>query len=209
MGATLAAIPLRQRAGALQSGPMDQDTADEELMLRYAAGDVTAFELLYARHRGGLYAFVARQSPVAAWVDDIYQDAWLAVTRSRTDYRPSAAFRTWLYQIARNRLIDLVRQHQPARLARYLADEDDDPAASLPDPAPGPDAVAERQQRKAALEQALATLPPAQREAFLLREHAELSVDDIAAMTGVTPETAKSRLRYALNKLKTALAGRV
>ncbi|WP_137939787.1 RNA polymerase sigma factor [Chitinivorax sp. B] len=186
---------------------MNAELPDEDMMLRYAAGDTAAFEALYARHRRGLYAFITRQSPQPGWVDDIYQDTWLAVTRTRHEYQPAAAFRTWLYQIARNRLIDMIRQRDPIKLSELELDEESDLLSTFSSNDLGPDAQLESKQQRAALQQALATLPANQREAFLLREHAELSVDEIAALTGVTPETAKSRLRYAITKLKAALMG--
>lgn len=181
---------------------------DDQLMQRYSRGEVDAFDALYARHGRWLYAVIARQSPVAAWVDDIYQETWLAVTRSRESYTASAGFRTWLYQIARNRLIDMLRQHDPARWQQWQDDAPDETLAQIADPAPGPEGQYSRRQQREALQQALAELPPAQREVFLLREHAELSLDEIGRLTGVGSETAKSRLRYAIARLATALAGR-
>ncbi len=182
---------------------------DEALMLAFAAGDMVAFDVLYARHRRGLYAFLGRQVP-STQLDDLFQDVWLRVARSRASYQPTARFRTWLYQIARNRAIDLARE-KPLALAGDLVgadDCDDDPCDTFADESsPTPEQSAVARQEAARLERALATLPPPQREAFLLREHAELSLEDIARVTGVSAETAKSRLRYAINKLRTALSG--
>lgn len=180
------------------------------LMQAFAAGDMAAFDTLYARHKRGLHAFIARQiGTEGRVVDDVFQDVWLAVARSRATYRPEAAFRTWLYQIARNRVIDLLRVQRPL-LASELCSGDDagDPFDSLPDTrTPEPDAALTRRRQADALAHALAALPAVQREAFLLREHAELPLDDIARLTGVSPETAKSRLRYAVAKLRAALRG--
>ncbi len=186
---------------------MPPEPTDDQLMQRYSRGEPGAFDALYARHGRWLYALIARQSPLAAWVDDIYQDTLLAVTRSRETYTATAGFRTWLYQIARNRLIDMLRQHDPARWQQWQ-DDPDDIFDTIADPAPGPESQYSRQQQREALQQALAELPPAQREVFLLREHAELSLDEIGRLTGVSGETAKSRLRYAIARLASALAGR-
>ncbi|MBB5020323.1 RNA polymerase sigma-70 factor (ECF subfamily) [Chitinivorax tropicus] len=196
-------------AFGIQFCRMHDDQTDEVLMQRYAAGDMAAFETLYTRHRRGLYAFISRQSPQPAWVDDIFQDTWLAVTRARQTYQSTAQFRTWLYQIARHRLIDLIRQRDPLKLAELEADEEHDAVAGIASDRPGPDQQLEAHQQHQRLNQALAALPANQREAFLLREHGELSIDDIAQLTGVSTETAKSRLRYAIAKLKSALMGSV
>jgi RNA polymerase sigma-70 factor (ECF subfamily) len=184
--------------------------SDEAMMLAFAAGDLAAFDALYARHRRGLYAFIARLLPgreVA--VDDVFQETWLAVARARSSYRPAAKFRTWLFQIARNRTIDLLRQRQPLLASELQAGADGtDPFEQIEDVAsPTPAAALDRADQAAAIARALSALPAAQREAFLLREHADLPLDEIARLTGVTVETAKSRLRYAIAKLRAALRG--
>jgi len=180
-------------------------------MLAFARGDMAAFDVLYARHRNALHAFIARLLPTTreVAVDDVFQEAWLAVTRVRTSYRPTAMFRTWLFQIARNRAIDLLREKRPL-LASELAttDNEPDPFAMLPDLAsPSPEANLVRNDQGAAILRALEALPAVQREAFLLREHGELPLEEIARVTGVNVETAKSRLRYAVAKLRAALRG--
>ena len=92
---------------------MPAHLSDEALMLQYRDGDLRAFQELYRRHRVGLYRFIAWRSPRAEWVDEILQDSWANLHHARGRYRPDATFRTYLYQIARNRLLDLVRQQQP------------------------------------------------------------------------------------------------
>ena len=179
-------------------------------MLAFAAGDMAAFDTLYGRHRRALYAFIARLlTGRDSAVDDVFQEAWLAVARSRATYRPTAKFRTWLFQIARNRTIDLLRERRPALASELTALADDaDPFDSIADPAAiSPDAAIDRADKAAAIAQALAALPAVQREAFLLREHGDMPLEDIARVTGVNVETAKSRLRYAVAKLRAALRG--
>ena len=82
------------------------EMCDEDLMLAYAAGDAAAFDALYARHKGGAYRFVLRGCGHAGVADELFQDVWMNVIRARASYVPSAKFTTWLYRIARNRLID-------------------------------------------------------------------------------------------------------
>ncbi|WP_374355215.1 RNA polymerase sigma factor [Chitinimonas sp.] len=183
---------------------------DEALMLAYARGEAAAFEQLYARHRQGLYAFIGRQCPRRAWVDDLFQETWMSVVKAREGYAPTAAFRIWLFGIARNKLIDRIRRHEPALLADFVGPEEDDPMARLPDAGNhDPQAQLADKQLRQSLDAALRALPASQREAFLLREQAGMSLDEIASLTGVSMETAKSRLRYAVARLKAALAGGV
>lgn len=184
--------------------------SDEALMLAFAAGDMAAFDTLYARHKRGLYAFVARLligQGIA--VDDVFQDVWLSVAKARAQYRPTAQFRTWLFQIARNRTIDLLREKRPALASELQSSEEDaDPFDAIPDTGTQtPDIALDRSQKAAAIARALAALPAVQREAFLLREHSELPLEEVARLTGVNVETAKSRLRYAVAKLRAALRG--
>lgn len=194
--------------GALSGGAAD----DGALMLAYAAGDAAAFEQLYARHRRGLYAYLQRQAPRPGWVDDLFQETWLAVIGARAGYRPSAAFRTWLYGIARNKLIDRIRRSDAVLLSDFLAEDGDDGelldrlgADAGRDPAQ----LLARRRDGDALHAALRTLPAPQREVFLLREQADMSLTEIAALVGVPLETAKSRLRYAIARLRAALAEEV
>lgn len=193
---------------------MQNESSDEALMQQYAAGVMAAFDTLYHRHRSGLYGFIWQQCRDPGLCDEVFQDTWLRVTRSRADYQPTAAFRTWLYQIARNRLIDLLRLHKPDLLADSQGSGEEeaasaDPYAAIASNDDGPEEALDRKQQAATLQAAIHALPAVQREAFLLREHGECTLEDIARLTGVNTETAKSRLRYAVNKLRAALRGRV
>ena len=164
-------------------------------MLAYRDGDAGAFETLYARHRGALYRFVLRSLKDRAVAEELFQEAWIRVIEARERYAPSARFSTWLYTIAHNLLVDHWR-----RKGLVLVDSDEEPASG-DDPAQR----VEARQAAARFLQALEALPPAQREAFLLHEEAGLSVVEIAAATGSNEEAAKSRLRYAMAKLKTVI----
>jgi RNA polymerase sigma-70 factor (ECF subfamily) len=173
--------------------------SDEALMLAYRDGDAGAFEELYARHRGGLYRFVLRQCGTRAVADELFQDVWMNLITARSRYVPSAKFSTYLYQVARNRVIDHFRA-----LGRNLEDPEDpdDPIDPPAPPALQPETVIERRETAARLIAAVESLPPLQREAFLLHEEGELTLEEIAQVTGCGRETAKSRLRYALAKLR-------
>ena len=176
---------------------------DEALMVAYAGGDAGAFEALYARHKGGLYRFVLRSVGSRAEADEIYQDVWMRVVEARHRYVPSAKFATWLYTVAHHRLVD----HWRARGLATVSMDAEDGAAPEPaaPPADEPERVVQARQSLDRLAAALAALPLAQREAFLLHHEGELTAAQIAAATGTHEEAAKSRLRYAMRKLREAI----
>ena len=169
-------------------------------MLRYRAGDADAFEALYRRHRGPLYRYMRRQCGRDALVDELFQDVWTKLIQARERYRPTASFKTYLYHIARNRLVDHYRR-QGAAPAMQDAAETRLPARASDQPEQHAQTGQQVQQLLVLLE----GLPAEQREAFLLREEAGLALADIASITGVGQETAKSRLRYALQRLREGL----
>ncbi len=192
-------------------GPMDRGgqsqagESDEALMMRYAAGDAGAFEALYRRHRGPLYRYLLRQTGSEAVAEELFQDIWLKVVKARARYEVRALFRTWLYRIAHNRLIDHYRRSARGLPRSYGGDGPDDPDDC---PAPGavqPEHRVQWAQNLDRLLELVQALPEAQREAFLLKVQGGLSVDEIAEATGVGRETAKSRLRYALDRLRRGL----
>ena len=176
--------------------------SDERLMLAWAGdGEAGAFEQLYARHRGRLYRFMLRHLRDQALADDMFQDVWQKVIAARSGWKPDAPFGVWLYRIAHNRLAD----HWRALKHRPPAPEDgDERAARIPDP-DTPERNLSEFERRRALQLALDDLPPEQREVLLLRLEQELTLEEIGAITGVGRETVKSRLRYAMDKLRAGL----
>jgi RNA polymerase sigma factor (sigma-70 family) len=174
------------------------DSPDEELMLAYGGGDAGAFETLYARHRGGLFRFVLRAVKDRGVAEELFQEVWVRVIEARERYAPKARFTTWLYTIAHNLLVDHWRKKG---LSLVALDSDDVPSESA-----NPARQAEGREALGRLMQALESLPAAQREAFLLHEESGLSVAEIAVVTGAGEEAAKSRLRYAMAKLKAAVS---
>jgi RNA polymerase sigma-70 factor (ECF subfamily) len=183
------------------------EDSDESLMLRYAGGDIAAFDALYARHELGVWRYVFRSVRVQAVADDLLQDVWFAVARSAPTYTVSARFKTWLFTMAHNRLVDYFRT---ARHHVSIDGDEDGEGGGLgetlaADSGFGPLRRLESSEQAAALIAAVERLPREQREAFLLQAEAGLSVDEIAAATGVNFETAKSRLRYARNSLRQQL----
>lgn len=175
---------------------------DEMLMSRYRDGDAGAFETLYARHRGALFRYFLRQCRRRALAEEMFQDVWTSVIRARDRYEPKAKFTTWLYRIAHNRLVDHYRAANPGNPAPGGDAADDVTPA---DPVVEPERRVHAERQVARLMALLDALPPEQREAFLLHEEAGLGIDEIAQAAGVGRETAKSRLRYAVAKLRKGL----
>ena len=177
--------------------------ADEELMLASREGGAPAFEELYRRHKGGLFRFVLRSVRERALAEELFQEIWMRVIEARSRYEPQAKFTTWLYTIAHHRIVDHWRKKGLQVVSMDGADDPIDPPGS---PDLQPDNVLEGKQGLARFARALEALPAAQREAYLLHEEAGMSVAEIARATGANEEAAKSRLRYALSKLKEAIA---
>ena len=177
------------------------DASDESLMLAYATGDAAAFEQLYARHRGRLYRYLLRQLRDNALADELFQDVWQRVIAARGGWKPDAGFATWLYTIAHHRLGDHWRglRHRPAAPA-----DADERMARVADP-DTPERVLSEFERRRQLQLALDELPEEQREVLLLRLEQELTLEEIGEVTGVGRETVKSRLRYAMDKLRARL----
>ena len=181
-------------------------SSDETLLARYREGDGAAFEILYARHRQGLYRFLLGLSGKPELADEVFQDTWLSLIRSTSQPQGRATFRTWLFQIARNRLIDYWRKHgahQP------LHDSYDEQLHAIGDETNDPEQLLNLSRDSQRLASALQTLPADQREVFLLRAHGDLDLAQIASLTETSLETVKSRLRYAQQKLRRLLAEEV
>ena len=166
-------------------------------MLAYGRGDAGAFETLYKRHRGPVYRFVLRAIRNRSSAEELFQEVWIRVVEARSRYAPQARFTTWLYTIAHNLLVDHWRKKG---LALVSLDTEDLPVESQ-----NPARQAEGREALARFLQALEALPAAQREAFLLHEEAGLTVAEIAVATGTNEEAAKSRLRYAMARLKASI----
>jgi RNA polymerase sigma-70 factor, ECF subfamily len=178
---------------------------DARLMVRYRDGDADAFAALYARHKGPLYRYLLRQVRNAGAAADLFQDVWSRLIATRGRYEARAKFATYLFRIAHNCTMDFFRRD---RTMRDAARADNDAAAPAEPEVPEyqrPDGIAEFAEQQSALLAAVAALPPEQREAFLLHEETGLTIEEIARVTDVGLETAKSRLRYAVRKLKNSM----
>ena len=181
------------------------DDEDAQLMLAYARGEMRAFETLYSRHRAALYRYLVRQARDTEIANDLFQEVWSRVIVNRVRYEPRAKFRTFLFTLAHNCFIDHCRRLK-SRPAGASVDEADAADLLATDDDARPESALERAETTRRYRAALATLPQEQRDVYLLHEESDLSLEEIARVTGVGTETAKSRLRYAVGKLRTALA---
>ncbi len=181
--------------------PLDEDA---RLMARYRDGDSDAFSTLYARHKGPLYRYLLRQVRNAGAAADLFQEVWSRLVATRSRYEVRAKFATYLFHIAHNCTIDFFRRDHAMRRATRLGDGDAQAEPEVPE-YQRPDGIAEFAEQQSALLAALGALPQEQREAFLLHEETGLTIEEIARVTDVGVETAKSRLRYAIRKLKKSL----
>jgi RNA polymerase sigma-70 factor (ECF subfamily) len=181
------------------------DDEDAQLMLAYAGGQMRAFETLYSRHRGPLYRYLVRQARDPEIANDLFQEVWSRIISNRSRYEPRAKFRTFLFTLAHNCFIDHCRRSKSRPTGMGIDDAD---AADLlqTDDQSLPEIELERDETSRRYRAALATLPQEQLDVYLLHEESDLSLEEIARVTGVGAETAKSRLRYAVGKLKAALS---
>lgn len=199
-------VATEARTGIVEPMQSVESKADDDidLMRRYAGGDLSAFDHLYRRNKGPLYRYLLRQARSREVAEDLFQEVWSRVIASRARYAPLAKFSTFLFSIAHNCFIDHCRRSAHAPTAR--ADTLENHEHSLRDSAHlGPDRQADSQAIAERLGAALERLPAEQREVFVLYEESGLSLREIGELTGVGMETAKSRLRYALAKLRQGL----
>lgn len=212
------ALAFLQRQTAWQEQPQADVAAlsplstlpDEDCMGRYQQGDAAAFRVLYLRYRDKLHRYVLRLANSPSEAEEVFQEAWLSVIRSSHGYRRDHSFATWLFSLAHRRAADRWRtlaRHAPD--GQHAVDSDEPELLEQHGHAERrtPEFHLHNDALRDALQAAVRQLPLPQRETFLLRSEAELGLDDIALVTGVSRETVKSRLRYAQRRLREALEG--
>jgi RNA polymerase sigma factor (sigma-70 family) len=176
---------------------------EAELLRAHGAGDAGAFARLYDRYDRACFQFIRRMlgAAHAEAAEDLHQETWLAVARSAAAFDPGkASFAAWLFTIARRKALDHLRRRKVVFLGQ------DDGAMRVRDPGPSPAQQVESRELAERLVAAVEALPVEQRDVFVLFADAGLSLEEIAEVTGVVQETAKSRLRYARTRLRQALA---
>lgn len=173
-------------------------------MRHYQDGDAKAFDALYQRHRQPLFAYLYRHTGQSQSVaEDLFQDIWINLIKASDRYTEKASFKTWLYTIAHHRVIDFYRKQ-----ARYGTDQpfDGEDESNRIDETPLslPDDQVQQMETLARFSAALATLPTEQQAVVLLKQEG-FSLQEMAGVTNSEKETVKSRLRYAIKKLRHAL----
>lgn len=185
---------------------MEDDAVDDADLLRaHGAGDPHAFARLYDRYDRACFHLIRRLlgAAHADTAEDLHQETWIAVSRNGASFDPAkASFAAWLFTIARNKVFDHFRRQRIAVL-NHAPDE----AAMVPDPQPSPLEQVASRERAGEIVAAVEALPLEQRGVFVMFADGGLTLEEIAEVTGVAVETAKSRLRYARAKLRQSLAG--
>lgn len=181
-----------------QASHSDQ-LSDEALMLGYAKGNMRAFEQLYLRHKNPLLRYFLRQVDSRATAEELFQETWQSVIKASDNYQASAKFTTWLYHMARNKLIDHYRKQGRGEELSLDEQTEMQPAANSIDE---PEQQLNDAQSKQQYLWALGQLPPAQREVLVLKIESAMTVQEIAETIQDNAEAVKSRLRYAVQKLK-------
>ncbi|GAA0344804.1 ECF family RNA polymerase sigma factor SbrI [Bowmanella denitrificans] len=172
-----------------------QVQSDEQLMLAYGQGEIQAFSQLYTKHKDPLWRFFIRRGMPTDCAEELMQEVWQRVIQSAAHYQANARFTTWLYQIARNLLIDKHRlAHRQFKLVTEHFDDEDCSANE-------PEQLVQSARQAQKLRKCLAKLPALQLDTFLLKEEAGLKLDQIAQVMDSAVEACKSRMRYAVANL--------
>lgn len=169
-------------------------------MEAYRDGNVQAFDHLYSRLKDPLYRYLLRQTGDNHLAEEIFQDAWSAIIKHHKSYSVKSKFRTYLYHVAHNKLIDYYRANNRQELQSY--DEQDNDTEYFQTESDGVEHSIDIQNRFEHLQRLLARLPAAQRDIFLLHQESGLTLSEIAESMQVPLDTVKSRLKYALAKLR-------
>ncbi len=203
----------RRTEDEAMTGPRGPGEAtDEALMVSYQRGDRAAFTSLVRRHQGALYNFALRQLRTPSVAEDVVQEAFVRVVQNAAEFKHEARFTTWVYTITRNLCIDQLRKRalrkHPSLDETRAGDDGEGPtlAERTADVKASVERDAVGSQLKERISRAVDLLPDDQREVFLMRELSNLPFKEIAEITGVPENTVKSRMRYALERLQTALS---
>jgi len=171
------------------------ETSDEHLMLEYQQGDQAAFESLYRRYKDVLYRYFLKHCSDRQQSEELYQEVWIKLINSAARYKPKA----------NNTLVDFYRKAKPSKVVEFEEAEITEEFTNHPTSLALPEDEFTLKQKTNLFIQALEELPADQKEAAILHFEQDMSVQEIAKITKVKAETAKSRLRYAKNKLKAAI----
>ena len=167
------------------------EPSDGECARRAQAGDRTAYSILVRRHQAALHRHLSRMVGSGEDALDLTQEAFVRAWQALPQWEPDAQFRTWLFRIASNAALDVLRRRATVRF------EPLDETFESADPGAGPERLAQAAQELRRLEAALARLAPEHREILLLREVEDMSYEEIGRVLGIAEGTVKSRIARA------------
>lgn len=178
----------------------DVKSADLELVERIRDGDGSAFEDLYRQHATRLYNLASRMTGTKGEADDLLQDIFLLAYRKMASFRGESSLGTWLYRLAMNHCLDVLRNRQ-TRMGQQTDSLDEPEATPVASPVPALSAVS-----RIDLERAIAALPPACRAAFLLHDVEGFGHQEVGTILGVSEGTSKSQVHKARMRIRGYLA---
>jgi RNA polymerase sigma-70 factor (ECF subfamily) len=203
----LPAVGVRSRAAV--TGPAPGEVTDAEIMLRVKAGDDSAFDFLVQKYRRPIINFMYRMAHNAGTAEDLAQEVFLRVYRSRASYEASAKFTTWLYRIATNLGMNYIRdtRHERPENVTNLdePDEETGQAPDLADKTPNVEEEIMRRERLKAIRQKVEALPERQRLAVLMHKYQQMDYRQIADVLKLSESATKSLLFRAYETLRTQL----
>jgi len=170
-----------------------QEASDESLVERIAGGDRVAMEVLYARHHVRIYRFLVRLTGNATMAEDLVSDTFLDAWRSAEHFEKKSSVSTWLLAIGRYKALSELRRRPSERL--------DERADAVQDSADDPETTAHKTSRSAIVRKCLAQLSPAHREVVDLAYYQDKSIEEVAQIVCVSPNTVKTRMFYARSRL--------
>jgi RNA polymerase sigma-70 factor (ECF subfamily) len=180
---------------------------DAELMLRVKAGDSASFTILLEKHRLPVIHFLYRMVQNQAVAEELAQEVFLRVYRSRESYEPTAKFTTWLFRIATHLALNSLRDGKNQRLEERLDDDSSDmPVRQVSDRQPTVEQSMVNQARLDEVRRAVATLPEKQRAAVLMHKYEEMEYSQIAKVLSCSESAVKSLLFRAYETLRARLA---
>ena len=183
--------------------------SDAEIMLRVKAGDESAFEFLVQKYRRAMVSFMYRMSHNAAAAEDLAQEVFLRVYRSRSGYEASAKFTTWLYRIATNLAVNYARDTRHERPETQVSLDEPGGETGTPmdvaDRAPTVEQAILRRERLAAIRAKVQALPERQRMAVIMHKYQQMDYKQIADVLKLSESATKSLLFRAYETLREQL----
>ena len=203
----LPAMGVHSKAAA--TGAAAGELTDAEVMLRVKAGDDSAFDFLVQKYRRPIINFMFRMAHNTAVAEDLAQEVFLRVYRSRSSYEASAKFTTWLYRIATNLGMNYsrdTRHERPENIINLDApDEETGQAPDLADKTPSVEEEIMRRERLRAIRQKVEALPERQKMAVLMHKYQQMDYREIADVLKLSESATKSLLFRAYETLRTQL----